>query len=166
MPYLYVCRWMLQWCHIYMSVDGCCSDAISVCVSRDASVMPYLYMCRWMLQWCHICMCVEGCSSDAISVCVSKDAPVMPISVCVSRKLQWCHICMCLGMFQWCQMYALRGMLHWCQPCVHGEVQCSDLISVCMYDWSWNIFYGHCLPSAESRRAVVSFWRKNVHNTG
>ena len=26
-------------------------------------------------------------------------------------------------------------------------------------------FYGHSLPSADSRRAVVSFWRKNVHNT-
>ena len=25
---------------------------------------------------------------------------------------------------------------------------------------------GHSLPSADSRRAVVSFWRKNVHNTG
>ena len=24
-------------------------------------------------------------------------------------------------------------------------------------DWSWNIFYGHSLPSADSRRAVVSF---------
>ena len=33
-------------------------------------------------------------------------------------------------------------------------------------DWSWNIFYGHSLPSPDSRRAVVSFWRKNVHNTG
>ena len=33
-------------------------------------------------------------------------------------------------------------------------------------DWSWNIFYGHSLSSADSRRAVVSFWRKNVHNTG
>ena len=32
-------------------------------------------------------------------------------------------------------------------------------------DWSWNIFYGHSLPSADSKRAVVSFWRKNVHNT-
>ena len=29
-------------------------------------------------------------------------------------------------------------------------------------DWSWNIFYGHSLPSADSRRAVVSFWQKNV----
>ena len=26
--------------------------------------------------------------------------------------------------------------------------------------------YGNSLPSADSRRAVVSFWRKNVHNTG
>ena len=33
-------------------------------------------------------------------------------------------------------------------------------------DWSWNIYYSHSLPSADSRRAVVSFWRKNVHNTG
>ena len=33
-------------------------------------------------------------------------------------------------------------------------------------DWSWNIFYGHSLPSADSRRAFVSFLRKNVHNTG
>ena len=33
-------------------------------------------------------------------------------------------------------------------------------------DWSRNIFCGHSLPSADSRRTVVSFWRKNVHNTG
>ena len=32
--------------------------------------------------------------------------------------------------------------------------------------WSWNIFYGHSLPSADSRRAVISFWQKNVHITG
>ena len=30
-------------------------------------------------------------------------------------------------------------------------------------DWSWNIFYGHSLLSADSRRSVVSFWWKNVH---
>ena len=29
--------------------------------------------------------------------------------------------------------------------------------------WSWNKFYGHSLPSTDSRRAVVSYWRKNVH---
>ena len=41
-------------------------------------------------------------------------------------------------------------------------------------DLSWHthvdamaaILYGHSLPSTDSRRTVVSFWRKNVHNTG
>ena len=33
-------------------------------------------------------------------------------------------------------------------------------------DWSWNIFYSHSLPFVDSRRAVVSFWRKNVYSTG
>ena len=27
-------------------------------------------------------------------------------------------------------------------------------------------FYSHSLSSADSRRAVVSFWQKNEHNTG
>ena len=33
-------------------------------------------------------------------------------------------------------------------------------------DLSWIIFYSHSLPSADSRRAVVSFWQKSVHSTG
>ena len=28
------------------------------------------------------------------------------------------------------------------------------------------IFYGQSLPFTDSRRAVVSFWRKNVHSIG
>ena len=35
---------------------------------------------------------------------------------------------------------------------------------------SWRLimkyFLRHSLSSSDSRRAVVSFWRKNVHNTG
>ena len=33
-------------------------------------------------------------------------------------------------------------------------------------DWSWNIFYGYSLPPTDLRRNGVSFWWKNVHNTG
>ena len=38
--------------------------------------------------------------------------------------------------------------------------------STMFFRWggSWNTSYGNSLPSADSRRAVVSFWRKNVHN--
>ena len=46
------------------------------------------------------------------------------------------------------------------------EVMGSTPADVFRGDWSWNIFYGHSLPSADSRRAVVSFWQENVHNTG
>ena len=31
-------------------------------------------------------------------------------------------------------------------------------------DWSWNILYCHSLPSADSRRAVVSFWAQVLVN--
>ena len=57
-----------------------------------------------------------------------------------------------------CQWPSLTGMEH-CAP---------DTRAVTFFrgDWSWNIFYGHSLPSSDSRRSVVSFWRKNVHNTG
>ena len=43
-----------------------------------------------------------------------------------------------------------------------GDQEVGNILS-----WrSWNIFYGHSLSSADSRRAVVSFWWKNVHNSG
>ena len=31
---------------------------------------------------------------------------------------------------------------------------------------SWRLIMKYSLPSADSRRAVVSFWQKNVHNIG
>ena len=33
----------------------------------------------------------------------------------------------------------------------------------CRGDLSWNIFYGHFLLFADSKRTVVSFWRRTVH---
>ena len=52
------------------------------------------------------------------------------------------------------------------RPGGHGFNPCPRSATFFCGDWSWNIFYGHSLPSADSRRAVVSFWLKNVHNTG
>ena len=49
------------------------------------------------------------------------------------------------------------------------EVACSTpAMSATFFhgDRSSDIFYGHSLPSTDSRRAIVSYWRKNVHNTG
>ena len=32
-----------------------------------------------------------------------------------------------------------------------------------LWNWSWNYFYGHSTPSADSRRAVVSYQREYAH---
>ena len=55
--------------------------------------------------------------------------------------------------------------------CTTGDLEVASLTFVgwatfFCEDWSWNIFCSHSLPSPDSRRAVVSFWQKNVHNTG
>ena len=44
-------------------------------------------------------------------------------------------------------------------------VQCFGLalFPLFCWDWSWNLFYGHSLPFADSRMAVVSYWQRNGH---
>ena len=42
----------------------------------------------------------------------------------------------------------------------------AEVANILLWLLIMNIFYGHSLPSADSRRAVVSFSWKNVHNTG
>ena len=46
------------------------------------------------------------------------------------------------------------------------DQEVASLTTFFLRDWSWKFFYGHSLPSTDLRRAVVSFWQKNVHNTG
>ena len=43
------------------------------------------------------------------------------------------------------------------------QVRGSAQASFFCIDGSWNIFYGHSLPSGDSRREVVSYLWKNVH---
>ena len=64
---------------------------------------------------------------------------------------------------RYCRPQWLSWMRH---PTGDQEVAGSTPATFFPGDWSWNIFYGHSVPSPDSRRAVVSFWRKNVHNTG
>ena len=85
-------------------------------------------------------------------------------------------------MYQWTwSQLVVQSWLHDCQvlASLGGSVGCAVrletrrsrvqplLRSATFFrgDWSWNIFYCHSLPFADSRRAVVSFWRKNMHNT-
>ena len=48
--------------------------------------------------------------------------------------------------------------------CFYGEIR--KIIPELSPNTPLTIPLGHSLPNADSRRSVVSFWRKNVHNTG
>ena len=55
-----------------------------------------------------------------------------------------------------------RGWSRWFGlMCIQLVIRRSAVRSLLV--WQWNIFIGHSLSSADSRRAAVSFWRKNVH---
>ena len=43
-----------------------------------------------------------------------------------------------------------------------SRIRSSGLAPFFRWGWSWNLFYGHSLPSADSRREVVSYVRKNM----
>ena len=51
-----------------------------------------------------------------------------------------------------------------CLVCGRSRVRSSRPATFLRGDWSWNHFYIHSLPSADSRKAVVSYCRKNVHD--
>ena len=77
---------------------------------------------------------------------------------CCSLKynVQWLSSNVCTGLSS-----SVRCMSDWWS----GGV-CSIPAGLATFfhrDWSWTIFYGHSLPSTDSRKAVVSFWWKNVH---
>ena len=77
------------------------------------------------------------------------------------------------------QVPSLSLSMHWVSSkCLFGVVARSEPCPLCMQaapslipmfstllrgDWSWKNFYGHSPSSADSRRAVVSYWQKSVH---
>ena len=68
---------------------------------------------------------------------------------------------------QFCHCYFKQGMVARLDACPRGmqmvAVQFSHPATICHGVWPRNNFYGYSLPSANSRRAVVIYWRKNVH---
>ena len=64
--------------------------------------------------------------------------------------------------------WALVALLDACLTGDQEDVGLTSASSATFFsgNWSWNIFYSHSLPSTDSRKAVVGFWRKNVHTTG
>ena len=63
--------------------------------------------------------------------------------------------------FLWLRLYAQPCQMHVCLAC--GRMVVGSIIGSGNILLSWNHFYGHSLPTADSSRAVVSYWRKDVH---
>ena len=47
--------------------------------------------------------------------------------------------------------------------CGRSRVRSSSPATFFLWYWSWNNFYGHSFPSADSSRAVVNYWRNDLH---
>ena len=47
--------------------------------------------------------------------------------------------------------------------CGRSRVRSSGPTTFFRGDWSCNHFFGHSLPSADSSRAVVIYWRNDMH---
>ena len=56
-------------------------------------------------------------------------------------------------------LYSHRPVVRNRLVCGRSRVRSSRPATFFRGDWSWNNFYGYSLPSANSRRAVVSYWR-------
>ena len=121
---------------------------------------PFAYAIRYIFTRC----------SPSTKIFQNIHTPYIHTTQCTS-------LCMCRCT---CNLRVFRCRAEWLSWGLGGSVGCAVRLetrksrvqppprSATFFrgDWSWNIFYGHSLPSADSRRAVVSFWRKNVHNTG
>ena len=46
---------------------------------------------------------------------------------------------------------------------IDHEIFSMVILSLPLIDWSWNIFYGHSIPSADLRRALSVSGEKNAH---
>ena len=72
-----------------------------------------------------------------------------------------------IGMFSWWEVQLASVVQLHARPTEDQEVAGSipaGSVTFFREDWSWYIFYGLFLPSTDTRRAVISFWRKNEHN--
>ena len=125
-----------------------------------------LYM-KWHCESFRCCLEIVAGPFDFIKtyVCIGIGNSRMWLGV-VSGFVQF-HFNLC--MFWHCQGRLPRWLSWMRRPTGDQEVAGSTPAEVGNI-LSWRLimkyFYGHSLPSADSRRAVVSFWRKNMHNTG
>ena len=73
----------------------------------------------------------------------------------------------------WCTALHIHSLTHICSAgparsvgCAirlvfrRSQVRSSGQAQSFVEIWSWNNFYGHSLPTADSSKAVVSYWRK------
>ena len=107
---------------------------------------------------CAVKICHDGMLKDTNSLDASK--------LSLSSMLILCCLYLHFIRYNWAKYGSSIGctaIMHVCLVC--GQLQDRSLHPATFFHgvWSWNNFYNHSLPSAHSRRAVVSYWWKNVH---
>ena len=136
-------------------------------------------MSHWCSSYWGLIVCVLFCFSDFISGLFPENLEKLtrgrPTTASSKIKVIWsvCWIKRCLSLCRFRSANTFAAGLGGSVGCVvrletrRSRVQPPPSSATFFRgDWSWNIFYGHSFPSTDSRRAIVSFWRKNVHSTG
>ena len=133
----------------------------------DLGQLGPLVILSMSLKWSvHFNFCNHNPSTDSrkalISSCFVAKFPLYNLNNS-TVKLRWA-----IWGLSWPSCYFIHELALDARPTGDWEIAGLTPAGLATFfhgEWSWNIFYGHSLPSAESRRAVVSFWQRNAHNT-
>ena len=149
----------LRWLHIFLLCTG--SYFICTLLTLNIQTITPCHLIlgdRVLIRACSTSCRLGNSACSIFSVSVLSFAfshPPLFLSFLSFTSSPICFLSFCR---RWARLLrAMRASVAQLDAYPTGEV--TGLI----FDWSWNIFYSHSFPSTDSRRAVVSSWRKNVH---
>ena len=125
---------------------------------------PVYFLFRWALTW-------ASRTFLAANILEVFAALSYPLYIWMLKGVLFSLFTSSLRLISWSTIFSSAELISGLEYCLLSNAHISASV---LTPWVrpnlglQNYLYSEypCLPSADSRRAVVSFWQKNVHNTG